>query len=87
MQSTSRVSLETAYFVNSQLPCVVLIAKGVRFPEGQWIRIANGKVLPWLAQELVGEIFPALKHKPISFAALLTNFDVKEFEAGLYEMP
>ena len=46
MQSTSRVSLETAYFVNSQLPCVVLIAKGVRFPEGQWIRIANGKVLP-----------------------------------------
>ena len=88
MPSTSSpaISLETAYFVNSGLPCVALIAKGVRFPRGQWLRLADGKVLPWLAERLVGDLFPTLKHKPISFAALLTEFDVKEFEAGLYEM-
>lgn len=79
------VSEETAYFVNSKLPCVALIAKGIRFPSGQWIRLADGKVLPWLAEKLVGELFPPLKNKSVTFAALLTEFDVKEFEAGLYQ--
>jgi len=85
MPSPSRaISGETAYFVNSGLPCVALIAKGVRFPPGQWVRLADGNVLPWLAEKLVGDLFPPLKHKPVTFAALLTDFDVKEFELGLY---
>lgn len=78
------VSAETAYFVNSRLPCVALIAKGIRFPPGQWVRLADGKVLPWLAERLVSELFPALKNMRVTFAALLTDFDVKEFERGLY---
>ena len=78
------VSLETAYFVNSAMPCVALIAKGVRFPPGQWVRFATGHVLPWLAEQLVSDLFPALKGRSITFAVLLSEFDVKEFEAGAY---
>jgi hypothetical protein len=82
--SSPWASDETAYFVNSRMPCVALIAKGIRFPPGQWVRLADGKVLPWLAEKLAGDLFPALKHKPVTFAALLTDFDVREFERGLY---
>jgi hypothetical protein len=76
----SGVADETAYFVNSKLPCFALIAKGVRFPAGQWIRVADGKIVPWLAEKLVIDLFPALKDKPLTFAVLLTEFDVHEFE-------
>jgi hypothetical protein len=79
------VSLETGYFVNSATPCVALIAKGVRFPEGQWVRFAEGNVLPWLAEQLVIDLFPALKGRALIFAVLLSEFDVKEFEAGAYQ--
>ena len=75
------VNVETAYFVNGELACIALIGQGIRMPPGRWIRIASGAVEPWLAQELAGELFPALR-KPIAFAALLTQFDVAEFEAG-----
>src|SRR2546426_434692 len=50
---SSAISLETAYFVNGELPCVALIAKGVRFPPGKWVRLADGNVLPWMAEQLV----------------------------------
>ncbi len=48
---------------------------------------ANGDVLPWMAEQLVGDLFPALKGQGFIFAVLLTEFDVKEFEAGRYEPP
>jgi len=47
--------------VNNEPPCVALIAKGVRFPAGQWIRFADAAGWPWLAEEMAGDMFPVLK--------------------------
>jgi len=77
------LSVETAYYLNSKLPALGLIAKGVRFPAGQWMRIADCELRPWHAEELVGELFPALNRKPVEFAVLLTDFDVLEFECAM----
>jgi len=66
---------------------VALIAKGVRFPPGQWVRLANGNVLPWMAEQLVGDLFPALNGRSLIFAVLMSEFDVKELEAGRYGPP
>ncbi len=71
---------ETAYYLNTTLPRLALIAKGVRFPAGQWIRIAGGTIRPWHVEELVSELFPALRGRPIPFRLLLTDFDVTEYE-------
>jgi len=40
-----------------------------------------------MAEQLVGDLFPALKGQGFIFAVLLTEFDVKEFEAGRYGPP
>jgi hypothetical protein len=82
----SSFSNETAYFVNSRLPCVALIAKGVRFPPGQWVRLADGEVQPWIAQRLARDLFPSLEPRGLIFAELLTDFDVREFAAGRYRI-
>ncbi|HEY6910571.1 MAG TPA: hypothetical protein VI356_14430 [Myxococcales bacterium] len=71
---------ETAYFLNARLPLVALIGKGVRFPSGQWIRIAPATALPWRVDELVQDLFPALRGKLLPMQVLLTEFDVQEFE-------
>jgi hypothetical protein len=72
---------ETAYFLNRRLPRIALIGKGVRFPPGEWIRIATGHAQPWQVEELVPHICPAVSGA--RFSILLTDFDVDEFEAGL----
>jgi hypothetical protein len=71
---------ETAYFFNSRLPLLALVGKGVRFPSGQWIRIAPATVQPWRVEELVPDLFPALQGRPLAMQVLLTDFDVDEFE-------
>ncbi|TMB20629.1 MAG: hypothetical protein E6J65_16545 [Deltaproteobacteria bacterium] len=71
---------ETAYYLNTRLPRLALIAKGIRFPAGQWIRIAGGSVMPWHVEELVPDLFPALRGRPVPFRVLLTDFDVTEYE-------
>ena len=53
----------------------------------QWVPFANGNVLPWMAEQLVGDLFPALNGQDFIFAVLLTEFDVKEFEAGRHGPP
>jgi hypothetical protein len=73
----------TAYYLNSKLPRLALIAKGVPFPEGQWIWVADELVAPWQAEELIRDLFPALRGTPMPFIALLTEFDVAEFERDL----
>lgn len=75
-----KLARETAYFLDSRAPALILIAQGVRFPDGQWIRVADGSVLPWHAEQLVPELFPSLKSRPVRFHALLTDFDVTEYE-------
>jgi hypothetical protein len=76
------VANETAYFINPKLPVLVLIAQGVRFPEGHWLRVADGGVVPWQVEEFVVDLFPALRNRPVPFHALLTDFDLTEYERG-----
>jgi len=78
---------ETAYYLNGKLPRLALIARGVRIPVGTWIRVADGQLLRWEVEPLVMDLFVALKDRPLPFAALLTDFDVEEFENGLAEDP
>jgi len=74
---------ETAYYINGKLPRIALIAKGVRFPDGQWVRLTGDQVPPSLVQEVAAELFPALGDRPVPMATLLTDFDVEEFEREL----
>jgi hypothetical protein len=78
---------ETAYYLNGRLPRLALVAKGVRFPQGRWLRVAGELVPPWHVQELVSDLFPALANTRISIAILLTDFDVQEFERQLGNEP
>jgi hypothetical protein len=71
---------ETAYYLNSALSTLALIARGVPFPPGNWIRIAGGTVEPWHAEELVSDLFPSLRGRQVRYQALLTEFDLQEFE-------
>ena len=74
-----KLAPETAYYLYRGTPMLALIGKGVRFPPGQWLLVADGTVEPWIAEELVHDLFPALRGMA-SFALLLTDFDVFEFE-------
>ena len=74
---------ETAYYLNGKLPQLALIAKGIRFPAGHWIRVAGEAVLPWYVQQLVADMFPSVSSTLIPLVTLLTDFDVEEFERYL----
>jgi hypothetical protein len=78
---------ETAYYLNGRLRQIALVAKGVRFPAGRWIRMAGEVVPPWHVQELVSDLFPSLASTPVPLAILLTDFDVEEFERQLALAP
>ncbi|HWE26193.1 MAG TPA: hypothetical protein VG496_19820 [Myxococcales bacterium] len=71
---------DTGYYLNGKLSVVALIAAGVRFPAGRWIRVASDMVPAPLVQELVVDLFPALGVQPARMVNLLTEFDVQEFE-------
>ena len=70
----------TAYYFTKDPPRIALIGKGIRFPAGHWLRIADELLAPWVVQELVPSLFPALLGKTVPVVALLTEFDVQEFE-------
>jgi hypothetical protein len=78
-------AIETAYYLNGKLGRLALIAKGVRFPAGRWIRIAGAATLPWYVEELVADLFPSLAITGTPIAFLLTDFDVQEFEQSLQQ--
>jgi hypothetical protein len=82
-QRMPEIATETAYFLNSAIRVLALVGKGVRFPAGQWIRIASGTVVPWHAEELVLDLFPSMRERRPYFKVLLTDFDVMEFEREL----
>ena len=71
---------ETAHYLNGKLQVLALIAQGVPFPQGRWIRVASEMVPPSLVQELVLDLFPALHARTLRTVTLLTEFDVQEFE-------
>ena len=76
----AEVSGETAYYLNRALSTVALIAKGVRFPAGQWIRVADGAAMPADVENLVPDLFPALRNQQLRIRVLLTDFEIEEFE-------
>lgn len=78
---------ETAHYLNGKLQILALIAQGVPFPRGRWIRVASEMVPPSLVQELVLDLFPALRAGTLRMVTLLTEFDVQEFEREIARAP
>jgi hypothetical protein len=76
-------SKETGYYLNGKLPKIALIAKGVRFPPGRWLRFIGATTDPELVQELAADLFPALRATPVPIVTLLTDSDVDQFEREL----
>lgn len=81
------VAQETAYFFNSEIPAVALIAKGVRLPTGTWIRIADARAVPWLVEQQLGKMFPDLKGAVVTFAGLTSDSEVTAFEQSVERAP
>jgi len=80
-----KVAEETGYYLNGKIPALALIVKGVRLPAGVWMLVAAPNALPWQVEDMLRNVFPALKGKFITAASLLSEFDVKEFERSLSE--
>ena len=76
-------SKETGYYLNGKLQRIALIAKGVRFPAGRWLRFIGATTDAHLVQELAADLFPALRATPVSIVTLLTDSDVDRFEREL----
>jgi hypothetical protein len=68
----------TRYYLNPKLARLAIIRGGVRFPAGHWLPVADEKVSPAEAEELVLDMFPNLTR--VTFDFFLTDFDVEEFE-------
>jgi hypothetical protein len=75
-----RRAIQTAYYFNGKLPHLILIGKGVRFPDGRWIWVAGESLTPGLVEMLVRELFPRVKDAALSFTVLLSDPDVDQFE-------
>ena len=81
------VAEETAYYFNLRIPAVALIARGIRFPAGDWSRIADASALIWRIEEALAELFPGLKGSVVRFESLTSEYDVGEFERSLLRPP
>jgi hypothetical protein len=78
---------KTAYFLNRALNRLALIASGVRLPEtdGLWVMVADGIRAPWETAEILALSYPEwMRTNPVCIA-LLTEFDVQEFEKEVQE--
>ena len=76
----TEVAADTAYYLNLSPPMLALVGKGMRFPTGNWLRVADHAAAAWQVEQLVRELFPGLQNAPLPFCVLLTAFDVDEFE-------
>jgi len=81
----ARRASKTAYFLNRTLGYLALVARDVRFPRtvGVWIPVAEAVRAPWEVTALLTATYPSLAADRLSFMALLTDFDVEEFEQEL----
>ncbi len=72
---------KTAYFLNRTIGYLALIGRNVRLPEGGvWILVADAVHAPWEVADLLAATYPGIEAQNLRFAALLTDFDVEEFE-------
>ena len=69
------VAAETAYYLNSKIPALALVAKGVRFPAGMWIRVAEATVPPWQVEDMLGSVFSALRGRMLRFESFTSEDD------------
>ena len=76
---------KTGYFLNATARRLALIGRDVRFPAavGAWIPVADAEQPPWRVTEILAATFPDLDAKSLSFIALLTDFQVDDFEEEL----
>jgi hypothetical protein len=81
----ARRAPKTAYFLNRRLNRLALIGKGVRLPEtlGLWLMVADAVRAPWEMAEILAINYPEWKDAHPAFVALLTDFDVEQFESDL----
>ena len=81
----ARRARKTAYFLNRTLNRLALIARGVRFPatDGLWVMVADAVRAPWETTEILASSYPEWMNGNPGFIALLTDFDVLEFESEL----
>ena len=77
-----RRASKTAYFLNRALGYLALIGRNVRLPEaaGVWVMVADAERAPWEVAELLVASYPGVDANRLPFIALLTDFDVDEFE-------
>ncbi len=77
-----RRASKTAYFLNRALGYLALIGRNVRLPEsgGVWILVADAVHAPWEVADLLSASYPGIDAQRLPFIALLTDFDVEEFE-------
>jgi hypothetical protein len=77
-----RRASKTAYFLNRVLGYLALVGRNVRLPEapGVWIMVADAERAPWEVAELLVATYPGVDATRLPFVALLTDFDVDEFE-------
>jgi hypothetical protein len=82
-----RRASRTCYFLNRRARYLALIGRDVRLPAsiGVWIPIANPERAPWEMTQLLDATYPHLDARGLSFVALLTDFEVAEFEKELQE--
>lgn len=82
-----RRASRTAYYLNRKLGYLALIANRVRFPAsvGVWVPVADPEREPWKVVELLGLAFPGEIGERFPFIALLTDYDVGNFEDELRE--
>ncbi len=73
---------KTAYFLNRTIGYLALIGRNVRLPEGGgvWILVADAVRAPWEVADLLAATYPGIEAQNLPFTALLTDFDVEEFE-------
>ena len=73
---------KTAYFLNRTIGYLALIGRNVRLPEGGgvWVLVADAVHSPWEVADLLAATYPGIEAQDLPFAALLTDFDVEEFE-------
>ncbi|MFL5313024.1 MAG: hypothetical protein ACJ79H_21535 [Myxococcales bacterium] len=77
-----RRASKTAYFLNRAVGYLALIGRNVRLPEvaGVWVLVADAERAPWEVTDLLVATYPGVDANGLPFVALLTDFDVDEFE-------
>ena len=75
-----KIVKETAYYLNGKTPALALISKGVPFPSGTWIQVADPNVPPRHVEQMLADMLPALKGRVVTFTNLTNESDVAEFD-------